>query len=139
MIPSLTKGAGALTRRAAVAVCLPLCALALWWARTADAARVPASARQVVCSTFKQGCEYALRIASCETGGTFNRRARGRAGERGWFQIHPVHFGSRLRSAAGSVVVDPDRLYDPAYNTRVAYVLSNGGRDWSPWSCRRYV
>jgi soluble lytic murein transglycosylase-like protein len=67
-----------------------------------------------------------MRVASCETGGTFNPRAVGRAGERGLFQIHPVHFGR----------LDERRLFERRYNARVAYRMSRGGRDWSPWTCQ---
>lgn len=136
MVPPLTEGDDVLKRAANILVTLGLCAGFLLWARAADAASDPA---RVICATFQRSCSYAVRIASCETGGTFDPRARGAAGERGWFQIHPVHFGRTLRSSVGSVRVDAARLYDPAYNVRVAYVLSNGGRDWQPWSCRRHV
>lgn len=110
------------------------CALVAFAARADSRTFGPAA---TICPTFKRDCSYALRIASCETGGTFDPRALGDAGERGWFQIHPVHFGTVIRSRVGRVRVDRDRLYDPVYNTRVAYVLSNGGRDWSPWTCAR--
>jgi hypothetical protein len=68
----------------------------------------------------------AIRVARCETGGTFNPRAVGRAGERGLFQIHPVHFGW----------AQPWRLFDPVWNARVAYRLSRGGTSWRAWSCK---
>lgn len=29
---------------------------------------------------------------------------------------------------------DETSLLDPTYNARAAYAISNGGRDWSPWS-----
>lgn len=67
-----------------------------------------------------------MRVVKCETGGTYNPRSLGRAGERGLFQIHPVHFSS----------LDPGRLFERAYNARVAFRLSHGGTDWSPWTCR---
>lgn len=53
-------------------------------------------------------------------------RALGSAGERGLFQIHPVHFAR----------FDPGRLFQPRYNARAAFVLSRGGRDWTPWTCK---
>jgi hypothetical protein len=81
---------------------------------------------RVVCSVFGARCRGALRVVSCETGGTFDPRAVGRAGERGLFQIHPVHFGS----------LDERRLFEPLYNSRFAFRLSRGGRDWSHWACR---
>lgn len=117
---------------------LALCVVALLTTRANAARTHTTNPHRIICTIFKH-CQYAVRIASCETGGTFNPRARGRAGERGWFQIHPVHFGRTLRSSAGRVHVNPDRLYDPAYNTWVAWVLSDGGRNWTPWTCRRYV
>lgn len=123
-------------RRLLTLTTISACVLILMAARADSRTFGPAA---IVCPAFKQGCSYALRIASCETGGTFDPRSRGKAGERGWFQIHPIHFGTVIRSSVGAIRVDRDRLYDPAYNTRVAYVLSNGGRDWRPWSCRRYV
>lgn len=83
--------------------------------------------RSIICSVFTgTRCGPAIRVAKCETGGTFSPRALGSAGERGLFQIHPVHFGS----------FDKRRLFEPRYNTRAAFRLSRGGRDWSPWSCQ---
>jgi hypothetical protein len=68
----------------------------------------------------------AVRVAGCETGWTFNPRAVGRAGERGLFQIHPVHFSW----------AQPWRLFDPVWNARVAYRLSRGGTSWRAWTCQ---
>lgn len=84
---------------------------------------VRARVRVAVCATFKP-CGPALRVAYCES--RLDPLARGRAGERGLFQIHPVHFGW----------LDEARLYEPLYNARIAYRLSRGGRDWHAWSCR---
>ena len=64
-------------------------------------------------------------IAGCETGGTYYNRAVGGAGELGWFQIHPVHFGW----------ADPGQLSDARYNTRAAWRLSSGGTNAGPWTC----
>jgi hypothetical protein len=83
--------------------------------------------RSTICSVFTSTrCGPAIRVATCETGGTLDPRARGRLGERGLFQIHPVHFGW----------LDERRLYEPRYNARAAFRLSRGGRDWSPWTCQ---
>lgn len=74
----------------------------------------------------------ALRVARCESG--FDPRAVGRAGERGIFQIHPIHW----RGPKGLVRlmgIDPAALFDPVVNTEVAYKLSRGGTDWSAWTC----
>jgi hypothetical protein len=82
--------------------------------------------RSTICQVFGSRCGPAIRVATCETGGTLNPHSRGSAGERGLFQIHPVHFG-RLREWL---------LWQPLYNARVAYILSKGGRDWSAWTCQ---
>lgn len=47
----------------------------------------------------------------------------GALGERGYFQIHPIH---------------PDSTYDPRGNALAAYRLSKGGTDWCTawkWTC----
>lgn len=84
-----------------------------------------AASLRAIRQVFGARAPAAIRVARCETGGTFDPRAVGRAGERGIFQIHPVHFGW----------AQPRRLFDPVWNSRVAYRLSRGGRDWRPWSC----
>lgn len=76
----------------------------------------------------------AIRVARCES--RLNPRAIGRAGERSIFQIHPVHFWRVVRSRAGRIYVDPRRLTDSVYASRVAYVLSVRGTNWRPWTCK---
>lgn len=90
----------------------------------ADGAR--RSTHAAVCSVFGVRCPAAWRVVRCETGGTFNPRSMGDAGERGLFQIHPVHFGW----------LNERRLFEPRYNARAAYRLSHGGRNWSHWTCQ---
>ena len=75
---------------------------------TSSAEGSPRTVKATICEVFGPRCGPALRVAHCETGGTFNPRARGRAGERGLFQIHPVHFGW----------LDETRLWLPGYNAR---------------------
>lgn len=69
-----------------------------------------------------------MRVVDCETGGTYNPRSLGRAGERGLFQIHPVNWAP--------MHLNPGRLFERRYNARAAFRLSHGGTDWSPWTCR---
>lgn len=77
--------------------------------------------------------DYAIAIARCETGGTFDPRASGDGGNSiGLFQINHVWW--HLPWVGG-----PDRLVDPWHNSRVALRISGGGRDWGPWTCARYV
>lgn len=90
-------------------------------------------AQQAIVQVFGAGSAVAIKVARCES--RFDPRAVGRAGERGLFQIHPVHFHSTIRSPAGSIYVDPRRLFEPKYNARVAWVLSRGGTNWRPWTC----
>lgn len=75
--------------------------------------------RGLVASIFPGwAVDTALRIMDCESKGLQN--ATGRAGERGLFQIHPIHH---------------DSTYDPLGNVLAAYRISSGGADWSAWSC----
>lgn len=103
-----------------------LAILILLFIATDDAGASRASVRATICEVFGARCGPALRVAACETGGTFDPLARGRAGERGLFQLHPVHFGW----------LNEARLFEPRYNARAAYILSRGGRDWDAWSCK---
>lgn len=78
----------------------------------------------VIRRVFGPTAGAAIRVASCES--HLYPRAVGAAGERGLFQIHPVHFGW----------LDEWRLFEPAYNSRIAYRMSRGGTDWSAWACQ---
>jgi hypothetical protein len=60
----------------------------------------------------------AAEIAEAESGG--RQYATGPAGERGYWQINPDH---------GSL-----STYDPYGNARAAVIISNDGRNWSPWT-----
>jgi lysozyme-like protein len=60
----------------------------------------------------------AAEIAMAESGG--NQYATGPAGERGYWQIHPDH---------GAL-----STYDPYGNARAAVIISDNGRNWSPWT-----
>ena len=79
---------------------------------------------------FGAGWRYALSIVRCETGGTFSQYVVGSAGEVSWWQFHPIHFGWLDEARA---------VADPRYATSIAYRMSRGGSDWSPWTCARYV
>lgn len=76
--------------------------------------------RTLVASVFPASAvDAALRVMACESGG--NPWATGSAGERGLFQIHPLHF---------------DSTYDPLGNVLAAYRISGGGASWAAWTCR---
>lgn len=111
-------------------------ALLLSRAASQEAAAHATSPYRTIAAVFGSTAPAAYRVARCETGGTFNPRALGRAGERGWFQVHPIHFGRTVRSRVGSVYVSSSRLFDPRFNSRVAYVISSGGTSWRAWSCK---
>ena len=80
--------------------------------------------RSTICQVFGSRCGPAIRVATCES--RLNPFALGSQGERGIFQLHPVHFGW----------LNEDRLWEPRYNARAAYILSKGGRNWSHWTCK---
>lgn len=89
------------------------------------------STQEIICA-YTWDCVTAMRIVSCETGGTFDPNAVGDAGERGWFQIHSTHWGKPQ--------CNPNLLFDPVYNTACAYFIYAGdentsGSGWGPWSC----
>lgn len=80
---------------------------------------------EIVCA-YDWDCGTAVRIADCETGGTFDPYAVGAEDERGWYQIRFNHWDKPQ--------CNPDYLFDPAYNTACAYsIWVESG--WSPWSC----
>lgn len=60
----------------------------------------------------------AAEIAKAESGG--RQYATGAAGERGYWQIHPLH---------GSL-----STYSPLGNARAAVIISNDGTNWSAWT-----
>lgn len=70
----------------------------------------------------------AIRVASCETGGTFNPRATGKAAERGIFQLHPVH-RSWIEPRWGW-----DAMYTVRANVEAAWSLYSR-EGWGPWAC----
>lgn len=109
---------------AVIALLAILTAMAPQEAPGASSQPPTARARIAICHVFGSRCAAAVRVARCES--HLNRYALGSAGERGLFQIHPVHFGW----------VDERRLFEPYYNARIAYRLSRGGRTWRAWTCQ---
>lgn len=74
---------------------------------------------EAIYAAFGANGDAAMRVAMCESG--LNPNATGAAGERGIFQIHPLH---------------RDSTYDIAGNIAAAYRISAGGSDWSQWTCK---
>ncbi len=88
-------------------------------------ARVGGSLEDLICS-YGWDCARALAVARCES--RLDPAAVGGAGERGLFQIHPVHaawLGPRW-----------DALFDPVVNVAVAHEMWRT-QGWRPWSCAR--
>lgn len=74
-----------------------------------------------------------LKVAGCETGQTWYPLAYNSSGASGEFQIMRSHNGSTFTYDGISITVDSTRLFDPYYNTLVAYVMSQGGQNLDPW------
>jgi hypothetical protein len=81
----------------------------------------------LICATFVNDCGKALSVVYCES--RFNPGTVGAAGERGLFQIHPVHIPYLADRG-----MTWDSMFDPASNIAYAYDLySRSG--WGPWTC----
>jgi hypothetical protein len=80
----------------------------------------------LICATFTNDCSKAIAVAWCES--NHNPNVVGGAGERGLFQIHPVHIPN-LAPYGGW-----DAMFNPTSNIAYAHALySNSG--WGPWTC----
>lgn len=91
-------------------------------------------AKKYVYARFSQSHrQLMLKILGCETGQKYNAEAHNSSGAAGYFQIMPIHDGTRYTYNGISIVVDFNRIYDPGYNTLVAYLMSHDGKDLSPW------
>jgi hypothetical protein len=82
---------------------------------------------KMICDTFANDCGKALSVVYCES--RFNPGTVGSAGERGLFQIHPVHIPYLADRG-----LSWDAMFDPASNIQYAYDLyARSG--WGPWTC----
>lgn len=85
------------------------------------------SLEEMICATFGDQCAKALSVVHCES--RFNPGTVGAAGERGLFQIHPVHIPYLADRG-----LSWDAMFDPASNIAYAHDLySRSG--WGPWTC----
>jgi hypothetical protein len=81
----------------------------------------PAHCPQAIVDVFGDRAPDACYVAWRES--SWRQYATGALGEKGYFQIHPVH---------------PDSTYDPYGNAQAAYRLSQGGTNWCRhwrWTC----
>ncbi len=80
--------------------------------------------KRAICAVFGPYCHQALRVSSCETGGTFSVWATN-GQYLGLFQM-----GNYARSTFGHGAT-------PLAQARAAYrYFVASGRDWSPWTCQ---
>ncbi len=96
-------------------------------------------ARRIINAVFPDTTERAaLRVVACETGHSYSPWAKGRAPYYpfGWWQFIVQNDGRRISFAGRSMRVDWDRMWQPWYATRAAWILSRGGTNFSEWSCR---
>jgi hypothetical protein len=92
----------------------------------ATAAPTPQGAKRVICHVFQERCPEALRVADCETGGTFSVWAGyGKHQYLGLFQM-----GSWERRTFGH----GNDAWEQSRAAHRYFVAS--GRDWSPWECQ---
>ncbi|KKL52373.1 hypothetical protein LCGC14_2286070, partial [marine sediment metagenome] len=103
----------------------------------ADVYRVPEPAGDayaimapIVClPQFRWDCHAAVRVSWCESGGYWNPYAIGALGERGIFQLHPLHAWRWPDYWEGSMI--PERNAEMAHSLWVSM-----GSRWSPtWAC----
>lgn len=78
-----------------------------------------------------------FRVAGCETGYTYNPHAYNRSGATGYFQILSSHRGTTYSYNGISITVDDKKLFNPVYNTMVAYLMSQGGKNLDAWYASR--
>ena len=94
--------------------------------------------RQILSQAGFQGSalDTAYAIAMAESGGNakaFNGNSKTGDKSYGLFQINLIGaLGPERRKQYG--LSSDDSLYDPVTNARVAFQMSNGGKNWSPWS-----
>lgn len=76
--------------------------------------------------------EHAAEVARCETGGSFDWHRVGALGERGQFQLHPIHAVRARRMGldywGDTVEAEHDRV--------LLAVAIWREQSWQPWSCR---
>jgi len=80
--------------------------------------------------------DYAVEIARCETGGTFNPRLVGDrtlGGSYGLYQIHWPSWGGLPWVGSRA------ELLEPRHNAQVALRISGGGKSWAHWTCARLI
>jgi hypothetical protein len=102
-----------------------------WWGGLRDKTRsksskcLPTSPTGIIRYVFPASTEdAALRVAYCETGGTFNIYAHNPSGASGLFQLMPTWWQGKFNP------------YNPWANTRAAYSISSAGTNWGAWVCQ---
>lgn len=83
-------------------------------------AEAPGACPMLIVEAFGANAAAACAVSWCES--RWNPNATGAQGEMGWFQIHPRWHA--------------DATYDPAGNIAAALRISNGGTNWSAWTCQ---
>lgn len=80
--------------------------------------------------------DRALRVLGCETGWTGNPSSKNpTSSAAGLFQFLRSTW-DRVAVPLGYGSYDSGAVYDPVANVHAASVLSQGGSDWSQWSCK---
>lgn len=91
---------------------------------------------QIICEVFGPNCAKAIAVAKCESG--LNPTAVSRTNDHGLFQLHKdsqrvadaLWWDAQLGLGLGW-----DAIYNPYVNSYLAHSQSNGGSNFSSWTC----
>ena len=98
-----------------------------------------AQAKRIINATFPDSTqEAAMRVVSCETGGSYSPWSYNRSsGATGYFQVLQGNAGRVLYYGGKRLVIPSgNKLFLPWTNARVGLFLSRGGTDWHEWVCQ---
>ena len=92
-----------------------------------EAKEPPKGTEDYIRYVFGDHADEALKVAYCES--KFRAKAVGGLGERGVFQLHPIH-----RARIAKLGLEWDDMFNAHRNTDVAKILFDE-QGWGIWSC----
>ena len=91
----------------------------------------PEDIKEYIKWVFGKHGDEALAIVNCES--RFHPNSVGGVGERGLFQVHPIH-----RKRIERLGYSWDDMFNPYKNVNVAYDIFKE-QGWNPWTCKRVL